>query len=658
MAQPTYSMDHIHVEGDKLYFENKTKLWNTDCYITQEEVNKKTPYEMLKARVDRFPEEPVFGYRHKTNGRFGDYEWINGPQTLQLVDSVAGGLVNLLHLKKGDACGIMTRNRYEWYILQFAMQRQGIIIIPMYGTFGIDALDYIVKKLELKYLFCSPISKGIELAEKNPSLKLVAFDKLTEKELEEVPSDLNILTYEAILNFGQNHPVAIDLPSIDDTYSVIFTSGTSGNPKGVVHTHRTINNAVWSFCSCGYFDKDVVLKGKINYSYLPSAHVYDQQIVLSFVYGYGAVGFNSGGIPTLVDDFQHLHPTFLITVPRVLQKIYDKFIETVSASCIANTVYKIAYYYKSRAVHDNTTTLINWDAIIFNKIKEMLGGQLDVILNGSAPLTQDLFQWLRVCTGAKIFQGYGLTESFGGFCTAAPGLHDDNHTSVGSPCIDCHMRLVSIPDMDYDVHDEEPTGEIQIKAKQIFKEYYGDEAMTKASFTDDGYFCTGDVGRINYDGSISIIDRKKNLFKLAQGEYIAVEPLENLYGLYPLLQNVFIYGESTDTFIVGIIVPEKIEFIKFLQTQCEYQGNSDEELKSFVERKDVRQCVMKELENHIRNKGVPGYEVLKNIYIELTPFSEANNLLTPSFKLRRPQIKKKYADILNKLRNEVINNEF
>ncbi|ELP93982.1 long-chain-fatty-acid--CoA ligase, putative [Entamoeba invadens IP1] len=651
--EPQYSMNHITVEGDKLNFECKKEKWNTNCYFTQHDADTKTPYELLEARVKRFPEEPVFGYREKKDGKYQDYEWLNGINVMELVDAVAGGLVNLLQLKKGDTCGLMTRNRYEWYILQFAMERQGIIPIPLYGTFGLDALDFIIKKLQVKFLFCSPVNKGVELVQRNPQLRLVSFDTAIPKDV--IEERMEIFTYSQILEFGRKNPVEKDLPNIDDTYSVIFTSGTSGNPKGVVHTHRTINNAVWSFCSCGYFDPDVILKGRVNYSYLPSAHVYDQQIVLSFTYGYGSTGFNSGGIPMMVDDFKYLHPTFLITVPRVLQKIYDKFIEKVNESCISSTIYKVAYYYKSNAVKNNTTTLVNWDAIIFDKIKDMLGGKLDVVLNGSAPLTQDLFQWLRTCTGAKIFQGYGLTESFGGFCTAAPGLHDDNHTSVGSPCIDCHMRLVSIPEMEYDVTNAEPTGEIQIKAAQIFKEYFQDELMTKSVFTDDGYFCTGDVGRINYDGSISIIDRKKNLFKLAQGEYIAVEPLENLYCLNNLVQNIFIYGESTDDFIVAIVVPEQKDFEEFMAHTCGYQGTSFADYSAFAAKKSVKLALMRELETHARGKGVPGYEIVKNIFVETTPFSEANDLLTPSFKLRRPQIKKRYAQVLSSLRTQVLN---
>ncbi|KAL7719915.1 Long-chain-fatty-acid--CoA ligase [Entamoeba marina] len=308
---------------------------------------------------------------------------------------------------------------------------------------------------------------------------------------------------------------------------------------------------------------------------------------------------------------------------------------------MVNTLYKVAYYYKRNAVVNKSWNYINWDTILFNKIKAMMGGRLEIILNGSAPLTPELYEWLRIATGAQIFQGYGMTESFGGFCTAAPGLHDDNLTSIGSSCIDVKIRLASVPDMSYTVDCDSPAGEIQVKAGQIFKEYFNDEKQTKESFTEDGYLCTGDIGKINYDGSLSIIDRKKNLFKLAQGEYIAVEPLEYTYSLSDYVSQCYVYGESTDTFINAIIVPELAQFKKYLKETFNFEGN-DEELKEFVKQKI--------------SKKVAGYEVVKNIYIELEPFNEANELATPSFKLRRPQIKQKYERILAEMRQEVLNN--
>ncbi|KAL7719845.1 Long-chain-fatty-acid--CoA ligase [Entamoeba marina] len=621
MTTETFSKEHLEKKDDYLYIKCKESNWNLDSSLTQKYFSENTAYELFKKRVEKYPEENVFGYRQKQDGKWSEYQWLNGLVSLELIDSMASGIIGKLKLQKGDMCAILTSNRYEWFVVQIAMQRQGIIPIFLYATLGKDSLDYIIKQLQLKYLFCgSPVTKGLELIEMNPTMGLVTFDDQTD-----IPVDIRHYNYNELLNYGRQHLIEPDLPQPDDTFSIIFTSGTSGKPKGVVHTYRSVNNAIF-----------------INYCYLPSAHVFDQQIALAFLYGYGSVGFNSGGIS-------------MVQYQEYYKKIYDKFIETVQSSCMVNTLYKVAYYYKRNAVVNKSWNYINWDTILFNKVKAMMGGRLECILNGSAPLTPELYEWLRIATGAQMLQGYGMTESFGGFCTMLPGLHDDNLTSIGSSCTNVVIRLASVPDMSYTVDCDSPAGEIQVKSEQIFKEYFNDEKQTKESFTEDGYLCTGDIGKINYDGSLSIIDRKKNLFKLAQGEYIAVEPLEYTYSLSDYVSQCYVYGESTDTFINAIIVPELAQFRKYLKETFNFEGN-DEELKEFVKQKEVVETFRKEIEKHVRSKKVAGYEVVKNIYIELEPFNEANELATPSFKLRRPQIKQKYERILAEMRQEVLNN--
>ncbi|KAL7717876.1 Long-chain-fatty-acid--CoA ligase [Entamoeba marina] len=650
MSTTTFSKKHLEKKDGYYYIHCKEEEWHLDSSLPKEHFLTNTAYELFKKRVEKYPNENVFGYRQKLGEKFGEYQWLDGLVSLELIDSMASGIVGKLKLNKGDMCGIMTVNRYEWFIVQFAMQRQGIIPIPLYTTLGEQGLNYIIQQLHLKYLFCgSPVTKGLELIEMNPTMGLITFDDYSN-----IPIDIKHYNYNELLNYGRQHLIEPDLPSLNDTFSVIFTSGTSGKPKGVVHTHHSVNNAIYSFTTAGAVDAKDILLHKVYYSYLPSAHVFDQQITLTFIYGYGSVGFNSGKISMIVDDFKALKPTFLIAVPRVLQKIYNTFIETVQSSCLINTFYKVAYHYKRNAVINKSWNYINWDTLLFNRVKNMMGGRLEFILNGSAPLTPELYEWLRVATGANIIQGYGMTESFGGFSTMLPGLHDDNLTSVGSSCTDVIMRLASVPDMNYTIDNEIPSGEIQVKAEQLYKEYFNDEKQTKESFTEDGYFCTGDIGIVNYDGSLSIIDRKKNLFKLAQGEYIAVEPLEYIYSLSDYVSQCFVYGESTDTFIIAIIVPELVHFKKYLKETFNFEGSNDE-LKQFVKSKHVLDTFRKELEKHVRSKKVAGYEVVKNIYIELEPFNEANELATPSFKLRRIKIKEKYEGILTKMRQEVLN---
>jgi len=399
------------------------------------------------------------------------------------------------------------------------------------------------------------------------------------------------------------------------------------------------------------------LKEMTYFCYLPSAHVLDQEVFYACVCSGGKIAFISAGISSLVDDLKYSKPSFLIAVPRVLQKIYEKFNETMSqAGYIANAIYNTAYYYKRNAVINNSWNYIDWDYWVFNKIHEIYGGKLQIIMNGGAPLTPDLYEWLRVTSGAVVLQGYGLTETFGGLCSSLPGMTDLNVLNVGSVCPTVSVRLVSVPEMNYTVDDDLPSGEIQIKADQNFKEYYKQPELTQQAFTEDGYFCTGDIGRVCPDGSLSIIDRKKNLFKLAQGEYIAVEPLENKYCDVPLVSQIFIYGESSDVFIVGIIVPELPELKRILiELNKINESTTKEEIFKISNELETRKQILTTIINKVKGMNVPHYELIKNVYFESEGFSTENDLMTPSFKLKRIPLKKKYGNILKELREEVYN---
>ncbi|KAL7714898.1 Long-chain-fatty-acid--CoA ligase [Entamoeba marina] len=625
MEQNNYLNNFLTIEEDKLNIEVQPQFWK---YGEQEELDymqNHTTYEVIKRRCENNPNSDFMGYRKREGKKYiGDYIWLSNKEILQLVDELASGLVSKYNLKKGDFCGIMSGNRYEWYVAQFAMQRHGIIPIPLYTTLGVEAIDYIIQNLNLKYVFCSINQHVLDMVERNKDLALITFDDDDETPLEITPT----------------------------RFSELISIGKDGVPKGAVHTFRSAANAAYVI-NCANAFKEEPIKSQTFFSYLPSAHCFDQQVCHAFFYGGGRVGFISGGIQTLMEDIQFCKPTFFIAVPRVLQKIYDKFNQTISSSSfLTKSVYNVAYHYKKNAILNNSWNYINWDSIVFNKVHEVLGGKIRYIFNGGAPLNEDLYEWLRVCSGAIVLQGYGLTETFGGCCCSLPEMTDLNVLNVGSVCPNVSIRLQSVPDMKYTVNDKEPSGEIQIRSIQNFIEYYHNEEATKNAFTDDGYFCTGDIGKICKDGSLAIIDRKKNLFKLAQGEYIAVDPLENKYSSITLVEQCFIYGESTETFIIAVIVPELNELKKLMHKEgIEFDNIKD--VSKEINEKGLRKKIMNHIVEQVKQMNIPGYEIIKNVYFEHEAFSTDNNLMTPSFKLKRPELKEKYGEILKRLIEEV-----
>ena len=651
MSDPKY----FKREGDKCYMNFRGEHWQAGDSETLQFMKTHTTYEVIKHRAETIPETDLFGYRKREGDKYvGEYLWLKSIEVLHMTDSLASGIVRKFGLKKGDFVGIISGNRYEWFITQFALQRHGIIPIPLYTTLGKEAIDYIITTLNMKYVFCTYSKTVEEMCERHNHLFLVCYDTY-DKIMNNIDSSVKYMKFEELVKEGEKHIIQPDLPQMNDTFSIIFTSGTSGIPKGAVHTFRSAHHSAFIINSANVF-VDLPMKDQHYFSFLPSAHVLDQEINHAFIFGGGKVSYISGGIPTLMEDLKYSQPTFFITVPRVLQKIYDVFNSTLSqSSCLVKTMFNIAYHYKANAVKGGYKTLIDWDSIVFHKIHSVFGGKLKLIMNGGAPLTADLYEWLRVCSGAIVLQGYGLTETFGGICASLPNMTNLNELNVGSMGPEIEMRLVSVPEMGYSVDDEYPSGEIQVRAPQNFSYYYKNEEQTHLAIDSDGFFSTGDIGRLTKDASLSIVDRKKNLFKLAQGEYIAVEPLEGKYGAMPIIQQIYVHGESSDVFVSGIVVIEKSELKNYPQLQLPPKGD-DIALREALNKMENRKILLKAIQDFIRSMKVPGYEVIKNVYFETIPFSTENNMMTPSFKLKRVEIKKTYQEQLHTLRYEVVKN--
>ncbi|EKE38734.1 hypothetical protein ENUP19_0257G0058 [Entamoeba nuttalli] len=639
-----------YIEDGHYYFITRSMCSNGGDPKVNEFIRTHTAYECIKRRCDSHPEDDFYGYRERKNGKgFGNYIWLKNKVVIELIDSFSNALLYQFHLKKGDAIGFISRNRYEWYIAQYAMQKNGIIPVPLYATLGEKAIDYIVDLMKINIVIGSLDNTLVSLSKRNPTLKFILFDH---EEVENLIAPSNTLYFEDLLNIGRSHTVESILPKMEDICLIVFTSGTSGTPKGAIHTFYSFSHGINSINETQIFTTGPI-RNETIFSYLPCAHVLEQQTSQGFMYGGGRVGFISGGISSLVEDLKLCQPTYFGTVPRVLQRIYDTFHQKyLEMGCVVKRIFDIAFYFKLNALRSNTTTYIDWDNIVFYKIKEQFGGKLKFIFNGGAPLTYGLYEWLRVCTGAYIMQSYGLTESCGGCTTCLPGMNDPQILSCGSPCDRVKLRLTSVPELEYFVEDKVPCGEIELSGGPIFKGYYHNDEANKDAFTEDGYFKTGDIGSVAKDGSLIIIDRKKNLFKLAQGEYIAVEPLEGKYDSCPFVSQTFIHGESTDSFIVGIIVPEFNIIKPWLKTKgIEY--NSKEDIIKILNT-SMKKDILGEINSYVKGLNVPSYELIKNVYFIDEPFSTQNDLLTPSFKLKRMNLKKHFSDQLEILRKEIL----
>jgi len=422
----------------------------------------------------------------------------------------------------------------------------------------------------------------------------------------------------------------------------MYTSGTTGLPKGVILTHQNVLSAVASGAMAIPLKTDDVV-----ISFLPMAHIFER-VVQGIVIRFGAgIGFFQGDVQKLFDDIAVLKPTILPGVPRLFSRVFDKVMQGKdNKGGIAKMLFDLGYTSKQGLLDEGKSgTDSLWNSIVFDTIRQKFGGRVRIIVTGAAPITKEVFQFLQICFSCVVFQGYGLTET----CAACTLTHHTNvapgHTGGPVPC--CEIRLADVPDMKYYSTDKPCSrGEVCIRGPSIFQGYYKNEEQTRECMDSDGFFHTGDVGRINENGTLSIIDRKKNIFKLAQGEYVAPEYLEGVFQKNKFVLQIFVYGDSTQIALVSIVVPDPDTLIPWAK-----QNNipNPEDLASLCKNEAVHKMMMTELTATGKEGKLLGYELIKGFHLEHDQFSVENDLLTPTMKLKRPQLKEKYLPILKNL---------
>jgi len=390
-------------------------------------------------------------------------------------------------------------------------------------------------------------------------------------------------------------------------------------------------------------------------SYLPLPHIFERVVLSGVLNAGGSVGFSRGDPLLLVEDIQALRPTIMPVAPRVLNKIYDKINAGINAAGgMKKKIFNAGIAAKTRGLVYGDLKHGLYDAIIFNKIKKGLGMDcLRYMISGSAPLSSSVMKFWRCVLGVPVVEGYGQTEG-----TAAATISDPEDMSsighVGGPVECVEVVLADVPEMGYlhtDTHHfGEPCcgrGEILIRGPNVFKGYYKEDEKTRETIDEEGWLLSGDVGLWTPDGQLKIIDRKKNIFKLAQGEYIAAEKIENVLIQCPLVGQCFVYGDSYQSFLVAIVVPD--------EDVC--QSWVEENNPNVVKAKFEDLCRNSKLKNDIlaqikacsKANGLHGFETVRALHLSSEPFSDANGLLTPTFKLKRQRLRDRYQDEISAL---------
>ena len=469
----------------------------------------------------------------------GGYVWSSYAEVEAEAKEIGAGLV-ALGLKQGESCvGIYSKNRHEWVTGALGVWSQSMRCVALYDTFGPESIQFIVGQADISLLLVTKenLPALLKVATSCPNLThVVQFDdrqqwhnvaeSVSKADVESFAAvNIRLLAYSALRSLGQSSTnIFPTVPSPSTISYIMYTSGTTGNPKGAILTHAGL-------CSSVAASRDTVpfQASDVHLSYLPLAHIFECGVLCVVLFAGGRIGFSSGQIKKMNEDLTTLRPTALFGVPRVFQRIYQRVMSQMDEA--GGIKRRVAHHALSSSMAELRTGNPHFNGFLSNKVFGAVRGKLGldrckVIVTGAAPCPPYLIEFFTVVLDATVIQGYGMTETHCVISSTRRG--DVTRGHVGGPLNCCEVKLVDVPDMNYHATDQPlPRGEIWVRGPQLFLGYYKEQELTAEALTSDGWLRTGDVGRWNSNGSLSIIDRKKNILKLAQGEYVPVEKVES-----------------------------------------------------------------------------------------------------------------------------------
>ncbi|KAL3843485.1 hypothetical protein ACJIZ3_000888 [Penstemon smallii] len=611
-----------------------------------------SPWDFFSESVKKNPNNQMLGRRQAIDGKASGYSWLTYQQAYDTTLRI-GSAIRRRGVNPGDKCGIYGVNCPEWIMAMEACNSHDITYVPLYDTLGTNAVEFIINHAEISIAFIQETKLPAILACLSNCVShlktIVSFGKIS-KSQKDTAEELGVACFSWD-DFALSGNLDDDLPPKQKTgvCTIMYTSGTTGEPKGVILSNGAFMAEVLSMDQLLLETDKVNTEEDVYFSFLPLAHIFDQIMETYCIYKGSSIGFWQGDIRFLIEDLLVLKPTMFCGVPRVYDRIYTGIMDKISAGgLVKKSLFHLAYNYKLRNLEkgfkqEEASPLM--DKLVFDKIKQAFGGRVRLMLTGAAPLPKHIEEFLRVTCCCVLSQGYGLTESCGGCFTSIANVFP-MIGSVGVPMTTIEARLESVPEMGYDALSTTPRGEICIRGNTLFSGYHKRPDLTK-DVTVDGWFHTGDVGEWQPNGTMKIIDRKKNIFKLSQGEYVAVEAIESIYSRCPLITSIWVYGNSFESFLVAVVVPER----KALE---EWAANNQEkfDFQSLCSNTNARKYILDELNGTAKKHNVRGFEMLRAVHLEPIPFDIDRDLITPTFKLKRPQLHKYYQDCIDKLYSE------
>jgi long-chain acyl-CoA synthetase len=594
-----------------------------------------TLVDIFNASAKSFGPNPFIGTK-----KSGAWQWTSYKEFTELVDKARGGLAGL-GLARGDRLAIISNNRVEWAVLAYACFGLGVAFVPMYEAQHEKDWEFIVKDCEAKALVVATdaiLDKTKRFLTEIASLKnIVNFGGANGTE-----SGAGILTYKALLESGKTAPAIT--PEKKDTACLIYTSGTTGNPKGVILSHNNIASNVAAIHECF-----PMAQGDRSLSFLPWAHSFGQTVELHGLFSMGASLAVCEAVDKIIDNLAEVQPTLLFSVPRIFNKLYGVVQKQISTKPgVVQSVVKAALRAKGKQRQGehlgfgDGVILAFTDKLVFSKVRARFGGRLKYAFSGGAAISKEVAEFID-SLGVTVYEGYGLTETSPIATANWPGNRKIGSVGKAIPGV----KIVIDPGDGTLTSKDGVEGEIVVYGPNVMQGYHNRKEENDAVFIrttpghGDSGFRTGDMGRLDKEGFLYITGRIKEQYKLENGKYVVPTPLEEQLKLSPLVANVMVYGDNRP-FNVALVVANG-DATKSFAAQNGIPGDVDALLKN----DKVRARFAEEIKKY--GEKFKGFEEVKDFALIDEDFTEKNGMLTPSLKMKRREVLKKWGDTINAL---------
>ena len=572
-------------------------------------------FDLLTA-YKSFQKEDLFNKK-----RDGEWKNYSSASTLENIQTLALGLLEL-QVKPGDKIAIISGNRPAWNFVDFAVQIIGGVTVPMYPTITIEDYAYIFKDAEVKYIFCENEELYLKVKEASKGNKQIkgvyTFDPVADVEM-----------WTAVKELGEGKDAAVLQPLMDavkpsDLLTLIYTSGTTGRPKGVMLTHHNIVSNIKALIRGKFFD---LYASDRALSFLPLCHIYERTDVYMYMY-YGVAVYYAESMETIADNIKEVKPAMFATVPRLLEKVYDKILAKGNElTGIKRTLFfgalefGLQYDPMEKLGLLDSLKLAFYRKVIFSKWREALGGSVRLIASGSAALQPRLSRvfW---AAGIPVSEGYGLTETSPVISVSRVNPPDFKVGCVGSLVDSIELKIAE-------------DGEICVKGDSVMVGYYKNPEATAEAIDPEGWFHTGDIGMMVDGKYLKITDRKKEIFKTSGGKYVAPQLVENKLKESAFIEQCMVVGEG-QKFPSALIIPE----FNALQVWADQQELGIKGPEALIKNLKVFAKIEQEVLETMAS--VAKYEQVKKFVLLPRLFTVADGEITPTLKLKRKAIYAKH----------------